>query len=126
MAVEAIQPLAGQPFGHRGETVGADDVEAGGIPEDEVVIVIVEGIEIPPLARAFPTARKGNLPQAPQLTQDHRVALLVAAIEQDALAVRGLAEQLAPVDGLFQQAAILRQGDGASVCNRPALPRAIR
>ena len=91
-----------------------------------MVIVIVEGIEIPPLARAFPTARKAISRRRPAHAGSPGVALLVAAIEQDALAVRVWPSRLAPVDGLFQQAAILRQGDGASVCNRPALPRAIR
>ncbi|MNY08712.1 hypothetical protein D3C86_1415810 [compost metagenome] len=112
VAVEAAQAFARQQLGHGGETVGPYDVEASRIPEDEVVVVIVEGIEIPPPARAFPHGAKGDLPQSPQLAQYHRVALLVAAIEQDALAVRGLSEQLAAVYGLLELTALLRQGYG--------------
>ncbi|MNQ66460.1 hypothetical protein D3C85_809520 [compost metagenome] len=112
VAVEAAHPLARQQLGHGGEAVSPYDIEAGRIPEDEVVVVIVEGIEIPPPARAFPHGAKRDFPQPPQFAQNHRMALLVAAIEQDALAIRGLPEQLAAIHGLFELAAILRQGDG--------------
>ena len=50
------------------------------------------------------------------------MALLVAAIEQDALAVRGLAEQLAPSMACFSRRRSSGRAMGASVCNRPALP----
>ena len=77
-----------------------------------MVVVIVEGIEIPPLAGAFPHRPKGDLPQAPQLAQDHRVTQLVASVEVDPLTVRGVAEGLAGFDGLLELTALLRQGDG--------------
>ncbi len=50
VAVETSQPLAGQQLGHRREAVGTYDVESGRIPEDKVVVVIIEGVEIPSFA----------------------------------------------------------------------------
>lgn len=77
-----------------------------------MVIVVVKAIEIPPLAGSFPHRAKCDLPQPPQLAQDHRVTQFMAAVEVDPLTIRGGAELFAAFDGLFELAAILRQGDG--------------
>ncbi len=54
------------------------------------------------------------------------MAQLVASVEVDPLTVRGVAERLAGVDGLFELTALFRQGDGASVASKPRLPRPTR
>ena len=49
------------------------------------------------------------------------MAQLVAPVEVDPLAIRGMAERLAGVDGLFELTALLRQGDGGLGGQQPPL-----
>ncbi len=112
VAVEAGFAQLAQGLADRGEAVGADHLEGGRVPQQQMAVVIVKAIQIAALAGTFSHRPKGDLAQPSQFAQHAAVRLSLAAVEADLLAIRGQAEQLAALDRLLEAAALLGQGDG--------------
>ena len=107
--VQGLHPLLGQHLGGARHAVGTGDLQVLRVPQDQVVVVGVIAVQVAAGATALAHGAEGQLAQPPHLAQDGRIQR--PAEQVDALAVRGLAQQLAGRHGLGQGAAVDRVGN---------------
>ncbi len=91
VTVDPLQAALCQLDGRRHKAVSADDLEVFFIPQDQMQIVVVIPVDIPPFAAAFPDRAEGDFPQASQLAQQRRVLLAVALPEVNHFTIGGAA-----------------------------------
>ena len=122
VTVDPLQAALCQLDGRRHKAVSADDLEVFFIPQDQMQIVVVIPVDIPPFAAAFPDRAEGDFPQASQLAQQRRVLLAVALPEVNHFAIGGAAQAFGLVQFAFEQRPVFRTGDGAFGFKPPRQP----
>jgi hypothetical protein len=120
VAVDPLQAALCQLDGRRHKAVSADDLEVFFIPQDQMQIVVVIPVDIPPFAAAFPTARKAISRRRPSSRSS--VLLTVALPEVNHFAIGGAAQAFGLVQFAFEPRPIFRAGDGAFSFELPGSP----
>ena len=121
-AVDPLQAALCQLYGRRHKAVSADDLEVFFIPQDQMQIVVIIPVDIPPFAAAFANRAEGDFPQASQLAQQRRLLLTVALPEVNHFAIGGAAQAFGLVQFAFEPRPIFRAGDGAFSFELPRQP----
>src|SRR5690606_37462798 len=114
-AVEGVAGAGGA------DPVGAGDLPFLLVPQHQVLIVGVEGIQVAAPPRAFGDGAKGDFPQPADLPHDRGIAAVVMQV--DVLVVGGLTQQVAAAHLGAQLLAVfgLGNGDFAVEQSRPAI-----
>ncbi|MNE19949.1 hypothetical protein D3C80_1130490 [compost metagenome] len=112
VAIDTFQPFAFQLLGSRNKAVGTHNLQFVGIPQHQVIIVVVIAVQITTATGTFAHRAESNLTQPTELTQDRRTRLTLTAIQEDNLPVRRHPKTLTVCQCLLQLQPILWQGDG--------------
>ncbi len=121
VTVDPLRAALCQLDGRRHKAVSADDLEVFFIPQDQMQIVVVIPVDIPPFAAAFPDRAEGNFPQASQLAQQRRPPGRCAA-RGKSLCRRRCGPAFGLVQFAFEQRPVFRTGDGAFGFKPPRQP----